>query len=311
MEGVKLDKSTANLVPYNGNGICPRGNSPAFEPNTPNWDGFTSPGYTKGVLETAEDHLNPLAHGVAFTLPVISMVLITILNDGCMITISQDRVQPEKKPQKWELFEATIVAIMLGMVACASSLFLLVGCLHFNQRHPADGVKFMAARGKNYLTWYEVRTIIYLKVSVSDFLTLFSARTRTWFWERYLGGPLLIAACVALSISTIFALFWDSIFDASKLGESAFMEGLSRSDGAVVATWLYCILWWIIQDAAKVWTYWLLDLYSELGSWGLVYQAQMVYVFGGQRVERAGATKEVPNPAYQAQAKKGVSASDW
>jgi hypothetical protein len=313
-EGQPIDKE---LGLFGGTGFCPKfgGNVPTAPDHVFHPTNGTSPyqsaglGYSKGVLEVAENHLNPLAHGVAFTLPVISMVLITILNDGCMITISQDRVTPEKKPQKWELFEATIVAIMLGMVACASSLFLLVGCLHFNQRHPSDTVKFMAARGKNYLTWYEVRTIIYLKVSISDFLTLFSARTRTWFWERYLGGPLLIAAIVALSISTIFALFWDSIFDVNKLGESAFMEGLQRSDGAVVATWLYCILWWIIQDAAKVWTYWLLDMYTELGSWSLVWSSQWVYIFGGQRPQAANT---VANPAYQATAKKsGVAAADW
>jgi hypothetical protein len=274
--------------------------------------------YTFGVLEATgglESHLNPMAHGVAFTLPVLSMVLSTILNDGCMITISHDRVTPEKKPHKWRLFEATVVAIVLGMVACASSLFLLVGCLHFNQRHPADGVKFIAARGRNFLTWYEVRTIIYLKVSISDFLTLFSARTRTWFWERYLGGPLLIAACVALTISTIFALFWDKIFDVNKLGESAFMEGLVASDGAVIATWLYCILWWIIQDAAKVYTYWLLDFYAELGNWNAVWQAQWVYIVGGQMPERA-AGAVVANPAYKAGGGGGgaggkVAASDW
>ena len=328
---------------FQGTGICPKftpgalGTQPyeAFHPICPPVKGSftqalydacvlrpasvyqTGSPYTEGVLEATggkESHLNPLAHGVAFTLPVISMVLITILNDGCMITISQDRVQPEKKPQKWLLFEATVVAIVLGMVACASSLFLLVGCLHFNQRHPADGVKFIAARGRNFLTWYEVRTIIYLKVSISDFLTLFSARTRTWFWERYLGGPLLIAACVALTISTIFALFWDKVFDVNKLGESAFMEGLASSDGAVIATWLYCILWWIIQDAAKVYTYWLLDFYAELGSWNAVWQAQWVYIVGGQMpAPAAGAV--VANPAYKAGGGGGgggkVGGSDW
>ncbi len=41
----------------------------------------------------------------AFTLPVISLVIITILNDGTMITISHDKVYPEKKPQKWAMFE--------------------------------------------------------------------------------------------------------------------------------------------------------------------------------------------------------------
>ena len=226
------------------------------------------------------------------------MVLITILNDGCMITISQDRVQPEKKPQKWELFEATVVAIVLGMVACASSLFLLVGCLHYNMRRPSEMVSFIGSNGQNFLTWYEVRTIIYLKVSISDFLTLFSARTRTWFWERTLGGPLLIAACVALTISTIFSLFWDKIFLPATLGESAFMVGLENSKGAVICVWLYCILWWVIQDGFKVYTYWLLDLYPGQGSWGGVWSAHWAHLLGGKPPVPQ---KQVSfNPAYSA-----------
>jgi len=33
------------------------------------------------------------------------------------------------------------------------------------------------------------------------------------------------------------------------------MESLRHSKGAVVCTWVYCILWFIVQDAAKVATY--------------------------------------------------------
>ena len=171
----------------------------------------------------------------------------------------------------------------------------------------------MASFGRNYLTWYEVRTIIYLKVSISDFLTLFSARTRTWFWERNLGGPLLIAAVVALTISTIFALFWDRVFGG--LGESAYMAGLADSKGAVFSVWLYCILWWVIQDGFKVWTYWLLDLRRELGSWGLVWETQKVHVLGGTKPSPPGQASTVRNPAFDAGAGGGggkkVSTADW
>ena len=48
----------------------------------------------------------------------------------------------------------------------------------------------------------------YLKISLSDFLTLFSARTSSFFWQRGLGRALGIAACVAMGTSTIFSLFW-------------------------------------------------------------------------------------------------------
>lgn len=44
-------------------------------------------------------------HNVAFTLPVLSLVVITILNDGTIITIAYDKVIPENTPQKWDMGE--------------------------------------------------------------------------------------------------------------------------------------------------------------------------------------------------------------
>jgi len=200
-----------------------------------------------------------MEHAAAFTLPVISLVIITILNDGCMITISHDRVVPENVPQKWALKEVTVVATVLGIVACVSSLILLAVGMHANAFHPGTVVgNLMGSEGRNYLLWFELRTIIYLKVSISDFLTLFSARTRTWFWERPLGKLLGGAALIATSCSTILSLFWGDIFDSLP---GAYMASLRYSNGAAFATWIYCILWWFVQDAFKVLTYEILDRY--------------------------------------------------
>jgi hypothetical protein len=46
-------------------------------------------------------------------------------------------------------------------------------------------------------------------VSISDFLTLFSARTRTWFFQRPIGRLLGGAAVIAMGTSTMLSLFWD------------------------------------------------------------------------------------------------------
>ena len=192
-------------------------------------------------------------HSNAFTLPVIAMVLITILNDGCMITTSSDWVTPDEFPQEWHLTEVTVVALVLGLVACISSLILVAYCMHANVYHPGDFMgNVFGSAGRNYITWYEVRTIIYLKVSISDFLTLFSSRTKGWFWERRMSTALTIAACFALTASTLLALFWGDIF---KSLNGAYMASLYHSKGAVAATWLYCVLWWFLQDACKVLTY--------------------------------------------------------
>ena len=65
-------------------------------------------------------------HTSSFTLPVISLVVITILNDGTIITIAYDKVIPEVRPQKWDLREVVIISAILAGVACISSVLLLV-----------------------------------------------------------------------------------------------------------------------------------------------------------------------------------------
>ena len=109
---------------------------------------------------------------------------------------------------------------------------------------------------------YELKTIMYLKISISDFLTLFSARTRTWFWERCLSRPLAIAFVIATGASTFISLFWGDIFSAG----GNYMAPLRQSGGAVVFTWIYCVIWWFVQDAAKVLTYHCIDTYLDPAS---------------------------------------------
>jgi H+-transporting ATPase len=133
-------------------------------------------------------------------------VIITILNDGTMITIAHDKVIPEKRPQKWAMFEVrpralavhvtdsatckpnpqvTIVSAVLGLVACLSSMILLVLVLRVNYTNPGGFVgAALGSAGRDYILWQEAQTMIYLKISISDFLTLFAARTRVWFFER-------------------------------------------------------------------------------------------------------------------------------
>jgi H+-transporting ATPase len=201
------------------------------------------------------------AHPSSFTLPVISLVIITILNDGCMITISSDNVTPERKPQKWSMYEMVFIAVIIGLVACISSLLMVAYLMHANSTHPGDPLGIMfGAKGHDYVTYYELRTIIYLKVSISDFLTLFSARTRHWFFERAPSRLLGIAAVIAMSCSTIFSLFWDKMFSDLP---GAYMGGLRNSNGAAIATWIYCIIWFLAQDCCKVAAYAYVDNYMQ------------------------------------------------
>lgn len=50
--------------------------------------------------------------------------------------------------------------------------------------------------------------MMYMKISLSDFLTVFAARTRAPFFSRAPGGLLLCAATFALGCSTLLSAYW-------------------------------------------------------------------------------------------------------
>ena len=97
----------------------------------------------------------------------------------------------------------------------------------------------------------QITTSVYLKVSVSDFLTLFSARTGPkFFWQIKPAPTLLVGGVAALTISSILAIFWPT-----SEPDGILTEGLRDNMDVWVFVWLYCLFWWIIQDVVKVATY--------------------------------------------------------
>jgi hypothetical protein len=61
-----------------------------------------------------------------FTLPVIALVAITLLNDGLIISICKDKVFPAPKPQAWFLREIFSIAVTLGFCLVVSNCTLLL-----------------------------------------------------------------------------------------------------------------------------------------------------------------------------------------
>ena len=175
-----------------------------------------------------------------FHMPVIMLMLIALLNDGTLIAIGYDNVVPQKTPEVWNLRVLFFLGSVLGGVACLSSLILLY--LLLDSWRP--GSLFQIA-GLGGLSYGQITTSIYLKVSISDFLTLFSARTGDdWFWTSFPAPILFGAACFALTTSTIIALAWPS-----STIDGVYALGLARRAPYLLALyiWIYCILWWFIQ----------------------------------------------------------------
>ena len=100
----------------------------------------------------------------AFAIPVLGIVIITILNDGCMLTIARDHVVAAGKPQSWDLPQLRAIATACGMVPLFSSLLLLyMGLSSADGLYPwyakFFGVKvdsaFQNAAGDRYYMPYE------------------------------------------------------------------------------------------------------------------------------------------------------------
>jgi hypothetical protein len=97
--------------------------------------------------------------------------------------------------------------------------------------------------------------MIYLKVSLSDFLTLFSARTHDgFFWSSIPSWMLLTGACISMGISTIIACLWPANA-AHFWTDGISVRGLALDPDYKLWplwVWIYCIVWWWIQDLCKV-----------------------------------------------------------
>lgn len=147
---------------------------------------------------------------------------------------------------------------LLAGVALLSSLIILYLCLNSWSKG-----SIMHAFGLGQLSYGQIITVVYLKVSVSDFLTLFSARTpEGFFWSTYPSWILFGASCFALSLSTIVACAWPSSYPD---GIYALGLGYRNPKSLALFVWVYCIFWWFVQDAMKVMLHKYMERYGIFG----------------------------------------------
>ena len=138
-----------------------------------------------------------------FALPVIALVMITLLNDGTIVSIAYDNVTVARLPEKWNLTVYFVVAVVMGSVAFISScILLLLGLENMDSQSPSG---FFQAFDISPFSYGQVLTLLWFKVSVSDYLTLWASRTDRFFFTRKPGKLLLVSFTVAVLISTLFA----------------------------------------------------------------------------------------------------------
>jgi len=161
------------------------------------------------------------------------------LNDGTIISVAYDNVHASQLPEKWDLNILYIVSSSIGLIALASSVFLLNYALA-----SGDPNGPWAALGLPELSYGEIQTLMYLKISLSDYFSVFNSRTKGWLWTRAPSVILVGAFVLATGASTFLSVYWP-------FGNG--MQGITW--GLAGYCWLYVMFWAIVQDAGKVLTY--------------------------------------------------------
>lgn len=180
-----------------------------------------------------------------FSMPVLMLLIITLLNDGTLISVGYDYTFPSLRPEKWNLKILFLISSFLGAMSFLSSLLLLWFLL--DSWSPESFFYHVGLQGINY---GQVTNSIYLKISISDFLTLFSARAQEkYFFQTRPHPALLIGGIIALAIATILALAWPKgSFDGIPVAGLALEEPYSL----VVGVWIYSLVVFFLQDWGKV-----------------------------------------------------------
>lgn len=163
------------------------------------------------------------------------VLIIAILNDGTIMTISKDRVKPSPMPDSWKLKEIFATGVVLGtyMAIMTVVFFYLAFDTDFFSKN--FGVRHI---GKNM---EELNSALYLQVSIISQALIFVTRSRSWsFVER--PGLLLLAAFIAAQlVATLIAVYAHWGF--------ARIHGIGW--GWAGAIWLYSIITYIPLDVIK------------------------------------------------------------
>nr|CAB69823.1 plasma membrane H+ ATPase [Prunus persica] len=163
------------------------------------------------------------------------VLIIAILNDGTIMTISKDRVKPSPQPDSWKLKEIFATGIVLGgyMALMTVVFFWLMKDTKFfsntfNVRHLGDRPEQMMAA-------------LYLQVSIVSQALIFVTRSRSWSFVERPGLLLLGAFMVAQLVATLIAVYANWAF--------ARIEGCGWGWAGVI--WLFSVVTYFPLDLLK------------------------------------------------------------
>ncbi|KAM6554017.1 hypothetical protein CsatB_014779 [Cannabis sativa] len=166
------------------------------------------------------------------------VLIIAILNDGTIMTISKDRVKPSPLPDSWKLKEIFATGVVLGgyLALMTVVFFWLMKETDFFTN--TFGVKSLR---NSPFAEHEMMAALYLQVSIVSQALIFVTRSRSWSFVERPGLLLLVAFMIAQLVATLIAVYANWNF--------ARIKGISWGWAGVI--WLYSIVFYVPLDIMK------------------------------------------------------------
>lgn len=181
-----------------------------------------------------------LAFAYKFDFPPFMILIIALLNDGTIMTLSVDRVLPSNTPDAWDLTEIFSYAVAYGLYLTVSTVALVIIILETSFFENKFGVEIV---GKQTLgpNAPQLHTIIYLQVAIISQALIFVTRSHGLFFTERPSTYLMGAFVVAQVISSIIAAFatWE------------FTSIQAISGGWIGIIWVWNIIWFLPLDGIK------------------------------------------------------------
>ncbi|KAJ1966444.1 hypothetical protein GGI12_000088 [Dipsacomyces acuminosporus] len=176
-----------------------------------------------------------LVFAFKFDFPPFMVLILAIINDGTMMTISTDRVSPSKHPNAWNLVEIFSYAIVYGCYLTLSTLifFVVVDKTNFFQRH---GCKAFTNHND-----FSFHSVIYLQVSILSQGLIFVTRSQGFFFTERPSLFLICAFVIAQAVATLITVYANWGFTEIR-GAGWHWAG---------AVWIWDIVWFVPLDYVK------------------------------------------------------------
>ncbi|KAF8888619.1 hypothetical protein BD779DRAFT_452595 [Infundibulicybe gibba] len=148
-----------------------------------------------------------LAFAYKFDFPPFMILIIALLNDGTIMTLSVDRVLPSMTPDSWDLAEIFSYAVAYGLYLTVSTIILVVVILEttfFQDKFHVSLETFPVQANDPQL-----HMVIYLQVAIISQALIFVTRSHGFFFMERPSSALLGAFCIAQLVSSIIAAYGD------------------------------------------------------------------------------------------------------